>query len=250
MQAWWTLARRELGGHFTSWTGYVVIAVVVFLLGLCFVQLLHALNQEPMTATLTETFFNTLYFWVIVLMTAPVITMRTFAMEKSTGTFETLMTAPVGDVQVVLAKFAGSLAFYTLMWLPLAGSFLVLRRYTSVEASLDPNAMGATFLGIFLVGMLFMSLGVFASALTRSQMVAAMTTLALGLSLFLLSFLGLALPEQPGWASAVLAHINSLDHMRDFSRGTVDTRHITYYASLTFTFLYLTVKVVESRRWK
>ena len=81
-------------------------------------------------------------------------------------------------------------------------------------------------------------------------MVAAMLAFVAGISLFLLSFLAHALPPQLGWVSAAFAHINMLDHMRDFSRGIVDTRQPVYYLTMTFLCLYLTLKVVESRRWK
>ena len=77
-----------------------------------------------------------------------------------------------------------------------------------------------------------------------------MNTLALGLGLFLLSFLAVLLPPQPGWQTKLLAHISMIEHMRDFSRGLVDTRHVVFYLSLTIFFLFLTLKVVESRRWK
>jgi ABC-2 type transport system permease protein len=98
MRGYWTLVKRELGGVFFSWTGYVVVAGVLFLLGLSFVNLIVALNNEPTDQQLTEVFYSTMYYWFILLLAAPVMTMRSFAQEKSSGTYETLMTAPVGDV--------------------------------------------------------------------------------------------------------------------------------------------------------
>src|SRR3954467_11367475 len=119
MRAYWTLVRRELGSHFFSWTGYVVISAVLLVDGLEFWDLLAKFNGEAIDQPLTGVFYSTLYFWLILLLASPVITMRSFAHEKASGTFETLMTTPVGDWQVVLAKFTGALAFYTLMCLPL-----------------------------------------------------------------------------------------------------------------------------------
>src|SRR5262250_1547103 len=121
MQPYLTLTRRELGAYFLSLTGYIIIAAVTFLLGLSFVVLLVKLEQEPTPIPVTELFYVTQFFWLILLLAAPVITMRLFAQEKFSGTFETLMTAPVTDLQVVLAKFSAGLVFYTLMWLPLLG---------------------------------------------------------------------------------------------------------------------------------
>src|ERR1043166_1071452 len=164
MQAYWTLTRRDLAGYFLSLTGYVVIAATTFLVGLSFVDLLKALKQEPTAMPVTELFYVTWYFWLILLLTTPVITMRLFALEKFSGTFETLMTAPLSDRQVVLAKFSAAMTFYVLLWLPLLGCVLVVRFYTNEPAVLDPGIMGSTFLGILLLGGLFISLGCCASA--------------------------------------------------------------------------------------
>jgi len=250
MQVYRTLVRRELGSHFVSWTGYVMIAAVLFLLGLCFVNLIQALNAEPSEQPIMEMFYNTLYFWLILLLAAPIITMRTFAMEKFTGTFETLMTAPVGDLEVVLAKYSAALIFYILMWLPLVGMALLMRQFGNDPSALDWGSLAATFLGIVLLGMLFIAVGCFASALTRSLIIAAMISFVLGISLFLLSFLAFTYSGQPGWSATIFTHVSLIEHMKDFSRGVVDTRAVVFYISLTALFLFLTLRVVESRRWK
>src|SRR6266576_2827797 len=101
MQVYLSLARRELAGYFIS--------------------LLVKLQQEPTPMPITELFYITPFFWLVLLLATPVITMRLFALEKFSGTFETLMTAPVSDLQVVLAKFTAALLFYLVMWLPLLG---------------------------------------------------------------------------------------------------------------------------------
>src|SRR2546426_6580670 len=121
MRPYLTLVRRELGGFFVSLTGYVIIASVLLLLGFSFDDVLSKLQSSPTDAPLTELFYSTIYFWLILLLTAPVITMRSFAFEKWSGTFETLMTTPVSDLQVVLAKFTATLSFYILTWVPLLG---------------------------------------------------------------------------------------------------------------------------------
>jgi ABC-2 type transport system permease protein len=198
----------------------------------------------------TEMFYITLYFWLILLLAAPVITMRLFALEKFSGTFETLMTTPVSDLQVVAAKFTAALVFYMVMWLPLPACLLVVGHYTNAPGALDPGAVGCTFLGILLLGGLFLSLGCFASALTRSQTVAAMMGLVFGFSLFLLAFLAGQLPASANWQSEALACLDLFDQMHDFARGVLDTRPVVCYLSLTFFFLFLTLRAVESRRWR
>jgi len=249
MQVYLTLTRRELGSFFFSLTGYVIIAAAAFLLGLSFISLLVNLGSDPTPVPMTELFYNTLYFWVILLLTMPVITMRLFALEKFSGTFETLMTAPVSDFQVVAAKFTAALIFYMTMWLPLLGCILILRHFTNDPAPLDIGVIGTTFLGIFLLGCLFLSLGCFASALTRSQVIAAIISLFFSIGLFMLSFLADRVPDN-GWKSRVLTFFDLPDQMHDFVRGVVDTRPIVFCLTVTFFFLFLTLRVIESRRWK
>src|SRR2546426_4420008 len=176
MRPYLTLVRRELGGFFVSLTGYVIIASVLLLLGISFTGILGVLNDSPTDVPLTELFYRSYYFWLILLLTAPVITMRSFAFEKGTGTYETLMTTPVSDWQVVLAKFTGTLLFYVLTWLPLFGCIAVVRYLTREPTLLDPWTTASTFFGILMVGCLYMSMGCFASALTQSQIIAAMNS--------------------------------------------------------------------------
>src|SRR5436190_3120721 len=149
MQVFWTLFRRELGTFFQSMTGYVIISTTLGLLGVSLVDILAKLNTEGVSAPLTEVFYATVYFWMVLLLTTPVITMRTFASEKASGTYETLMTAPVSDLQVVLAKFAGTLTFFAITWLPSIGYMLFLQRYiNSPSTAWEPRAMATTFFGI------------------------------------------------------------------------------------------------------
>ncbi|MFO1501605.1 MAG: ABC transporter permease subunit [Verrucomicrobiota bacterium] len=228
--------------------GYIIIAVVLFLLGLSFNDILSKLDT-PTEMPLTEGFFITFHFWIVFLLTAPVMTTRSFSLERFSGTYETLMTSPVGDLTVVLAKFTGALAFYAVTWLPLLGYLLIVRRYSDDPATLDFRVVATTFLGILLIGSVYMSLGCFASALTRSQTVAAMVSYALGLTLFLVSLRALvALPA--GWQVKFYDHIAMTQHLERFARGAIDSGVLAYYLSLTVLFLFLAWKVVESRRWR
>jgi ABC-2 type transport system permease protein len=250
MQIFLTLLRRELAAFFLSVTGYVIIASVTLLTSLSFVVLLTAFATKPFTAPLTEMFYSTFFFWLVVLLVAPVITMRLFALEKSSGTFETLMTTPVNDLQVVGAKFAAAVVFYMVAWLPMLACLFIVRYFTSQSGGLDAGTVGGMYLGIFLTGCLFLSLGCFASAISQSQMAAAMVSFVLGVSLFSLGFLTKSIPVTAQWQSQVLSYFNLFDQMEDFARGVVDTRTVVFYAGATFFFLFLTLRVVESRRWK
>jgi ABC-2 type transport system permease protein len=250
MQAFCTLARRELGAYLLSLTGYIIIAAALFLMGFSFVILLKNLQQEMTIMPVTELFYITPFFWLILLLSTPVITMRLFALEKFSGTYETLMTTPVSDLQVVLAKFTAAMAFYMLMWLPLLGCIFIVRHYTGDLTAVDGGAIAGTFLGILMIGGLLISLGCCASALTRSQVAAAMMGLAFGASVFFLPYLAQKLPDPESWQAQALACFALFDQMHDFSRGVVDTRSVVLLGSLTFFFLFLTLRIVESRRWR
>jgi ABC-2 type transport system permease protein len=252
MRVFLTLLRRELAAFFLSITGYVIIAAVTLLIGLGFDVLMTGLINAPDPADqpLTEIFYNSFYFWIITLLITPVITMRLFALEKFSGTFETLMTTPVGDMQVVAAKFTAAVAFYMVAWLPMLGCLLIVHHFAHQSNSMDWGTIGGTYLGIFLIGGLFLSLGCFASSLTRSQMAAAMVSLVLGVTLFSLGFLARSIETPTQWQSQVLSNFALLDQMSNFARGTVDTKTVIFYVTLTFLFLFFTLRVVESRRWK
>ncbi|HTD65533.1 MAG TPA: ABC transporter permease, partial [Candidatus Limnocylindria bacterium] len=224
-------------------------AAVVFLCGLSFTIVLRGLNAGETDKPITELFYP-FFLWLILLLASPVITMRSFAQEKYSGTFETLMTTPVSDLQVVLAKFSGAMFFYLLMWSPLLACIFVVRHFTNEPTLVDPGTLGSTLVGITLLGALYVSLGCFASSLSRSQIIAAMIAVALGVSLYLLSFLSYALEGQTGWLAKIFSHVSLNEHMQDFARGVIDTRPVIFYLSLTVLFLFLTLKSVESRRWK
>jgi ABC-2 type transport system permease protein len=250
MQAYWTLTRRELAAFFLSMTGYIIIAAALFMLGLSFLDLIRVIRNQPTPMPVTEVFYNTWYFWLILLLTTPVITMRLFSLEKFSGTFETLMTTPVSERQVVLAKFSAGLICYTLMWLPLLGCLFVVRHFSTSGAALDAGAVGGTFLGIVLLGGVFISLGCCASALTRSQVAAAMLSLAFSTTLFFVALLAVKTDPQATWQGQVLACLALTDQMHAFACGVVDTRSVVLCLSLTLFLLFLTLRIVESRRWK
>lgn len=250
MRVFLTLLRRELASLFLSIIGYVIIAAVTLLIGLGFVILMITLGNTSQPMPVTELFYGTFMFWLIVLLITPVITMRLFALEKFTGTFETLMTTPVGDMQVVAAKFTAAVVFYIIIWLPLLADLFVVQHFAHQHSTLDTGTVGGMYLGIFLVGCLFLSLGCFASSLTRSQMAAAMVSFVLGITLFMLGFVAQMIEKPTGWQSQILSYFDLFGQIHNFARGIVDTRAVIFYISLTFFFLFLTLRVIESRRWK
>jgi ABC-2 type transport system permease protein len=249
MRAYLTLTRRELASFFLSISGYVIISGLALLVGLDFVTLLNGLGTDPVSMPITQVFFNNLLLWIIIVLTAPVITMRLFALEKSTGTFETLTTTPVADVKIVAAKFTAALTFFIVMWLPALACMFIVQHFADQPGALDKGTLCSMYLGLLLAGSFILSIGCFASALTKSQVVAGMITLVAGIALLMLNWL--AQNTAAGhWQAEVLMFFNLSQQMVDFTRGIVDTRVLVFYVSVTFFFLFLTLRVIESRRWK
>jgi ABC-2 type transport system permease protein len=251
MKIFLTLLRRELAAFFLSVTGYVIIASVTLLIGASFCLYIRNLGSDPFTMPITESFFNGQLFWLVLILVAPVITMKLFALEKASGTYETLMTTPVSDVEVVAAKFTAAVIFYMVMWLPTLACLFIVGHFTNQTSALDLGTLAGTYLGIFLTGCLFLSMGCFASSLTRSQVMAAMISLAIGVILFIVAYMALVIPETNLWETQfVLSYLSLFKQMEDFTRGVADTRTVIFYMTATFFFLFLTLRVVESRRWK
>src|ERR1035438_5570828 len=160
------------------------------------------------------------------------------------------MTTQVSDLQVVAAKVVAAIFFYLVTWLPMLACLFIVRHFTNQSGALDAGTVGGMYLGIFLTGCLFLSLGCFASAISQSQMASAMISFMLGVSLFSLGYLAKSIPVTAQWQTQALSYFSLFDQMNDFARGVVDTRAVVFYASATFFFLFLPLRVVESRRWK
>lgn len=250
MSGIWTLLRRELSAYFVSPIAYVVMMLFLVITGVYFSILVAFFNNSkgPTEVSVIEVFFQTSLFWYALILIIPILTMRLLADEKRQGTIETLMTAPVSDTAVVLAKYFASLAFYVILWLPTA-LFVFLLRWVSRDTT--PFELGPVlggFTGVLLVGAFYLSIGIFASSLTRNQIIAAVVSFALISVAFFLGFLSFL--ESSGWQQKIVEYTSSLEHMREFARGMVDTRRIVLYVSLTVFMLFVTQKVVESRKWK
>ncbi|MEM2376748.1 MAG: ABC transporter permease, partial [Sulfolobales archaeon] len=199
---------------------------------------------------LTQLFYSTMFFWVILLIGIPLITMRLFAHEKYTGTFETLMTVPVNEWSIVLGKFIAAYIFYLITWLPLLLDVWYVHKLTLPEDPIDFYLVGSTFLGIAILGLAHISAGVLASSLTKYQVTAGMLSFAFSLTLFLISFLKYSLGNLQDWRGELISYICQIEHMEDYVRGLLDTKTIVYYIGLSAIFIFLTVRVLETQRWK
>jgi ABC-2 type transport system permease protein len=168
--------RREIFAFFVSPIAYVLIAAAMILNGIVFLLIVQFLSdpRAPHGAAMQMMFGGTIFFWIVVMVLTPIITMRSLAEERHSGTLETLLTAPIDDVRVVLAKYLAAVCFYAAMWLPTVTYALYLSRFSALEAG--PILSG--YLGTLGVGMMFLALGLLCSALTRNQIVAALLSFA------------------------------------------------------------------------
>jgi ABC-2 type transport system permease protein len=174
----------------------------------------------------------------------PIITMRLFAEEKRTGTIETLMTAPVTDVQVVLGKFLAALCFFALIWSTLLLDVGILE----VFGNPDWGPVAAFYVGLLGLGALFIAVGLLASALTRNQLIAAMVSLNFNLFLFFLQWCRGLFTGNPD-AQRFFDFISIYHHFyNDYSRGLIDVRYLLLYFSFAALVLYFTVMAVEARK--
>jgi ABC-2 type transport system permease protein len=234
-----TIARRELTSYFYSPIAYVALAVFLLACGFTFWD-----DFQPGEIAGMRNLFNWMV-WLQVFV-IPLLSMGLLAQEWASGTIESLMTAPVAETDVVMGKFLGSFAFFLVMLAPTLLYVGVLAIYATPRMDFGPIRSG--YLGIILVGALFISVGLFCSSLTRSQIVSAVATAAV---LFAITIV-------PWWASGKLLSqtwvtvINQTVFKRytDFSRGIIDSGHVAFFVLSTAVFLFLATKVLESRRWK
>ncbi|MBE2179070.1 MAG: ABC transporter permease [Chthoniobacterales bacterium] len=245
-----TLLAREIRAYFLSPVAWVVLFFFLLLTGFNFYAGVAALNRGPSEVTVVEAFFNTVFFWFGFVLVFPLITMRLFSEEYKMGTIEPLMTAPVRDSEVVLAKYAGALFFYIVLWLPSLLYFLVFTRITRLEAAGAAGPFFGAYAMLLLIGMFYLSLGCLASALTRNQIVAAIMSFSVITLFFFIGLLTFFILSITPALREVTAYFSALEHMSEASRGFFDSRPFVFYLSLTAFALFLTFHVFQSRRWR
>jgi ABC-2 type transport system permease protein len=236
MRSLWVIAKRELYAYFISPIAYLVAAAFLFLCGLFFLGGITRWQD----ATL-ESMFGSLS--IVLIFVAPVLTMRLLSRERDVGTIELLLTAPVRDWEVIAGKFLASFLYY-LGLVAITGLYLIV-----LVAYGDPDlgTIGAGYLGLVLLGAEMLALGVFTSSLTRNQVVAAVVGVVGSVSLWLLDLIGGIFGQKVG---DLISYLTPSGHYYNFMDGIVDTRDLVYYCSVTFVFLFLASRVLESRRWQ
>lgn len=249
MEKTFAIARRELAAYFYSPLAYGIGALFLCVCGFKFAPppgfwsgsrewFILVPHQQASLRALFD------MMGAAMVVAAPLLTMRLLSEELRGGTIETLLTAPVTDTEVILGKFLGVLLFY----LALLGSTLVFLLFLFAFATPDAGVLTMGYLGMLLLGAAFLSIGLFASTLTRHQLLAAVAAIGI-LSIFsLLSAPAAAHLPEP-W-NQIAARLNAMWYLRNFSRGFFDSRGVVFFLALTGGFLFLSVKLLESRRWR
>ena len=248
------IAQKELKSYFASPIAYVVIGFFAFVYGYFywiilayFVRAGMQMNQfGPQTLNINEQLIRPLLsnVTVVVLFVMPMVTMRTYAEEKRSGTIELLLTSPVTDVQIILGKFLGALALYAVMLAVTVIHISVLFVFGSPEW----KPLLTAYLGLLLLGGCFISLGLFISSLTKNQIIAGMITFAVFLMFWVVSWMSSV--SSGGTWSEVATYLSIIDHFDDFAKGVIDTKHLIYYFSFISFGLYLTLRSVDMERWR
>lgn len=237
------IAKRELNAYFLSPIAYVVLTGFALTHGIMFAIFVI---PSPMSPAKDPNVIAVSCFWTVLyllILAAPIITMRLLSEETSSGTIEPLMTSPVQEVEVVLGKYCGALIFSVIMGFPLVLEI----GFLALAGTVDYGPLAAGFLGLFLLTGQFLAVGLFCSSLTRAQIASAIVSFVLLLGAFFLWFL---VRDKTLPIARALQYLAPPMHFSSFTNGILDTRDLVYFAATTVFFLYLTVRVVEMRKWR
>jgi ABC-2 type transport system permease protein len=263
MRATLAIAGKDLRLYLTTWTSYILFGAFTFITAFFFYQLVREfqlqlleLGQRGMDPSMGGL---NLTDWVVgpviinasvfLLFLVPILSMRLFSEEHKGRTLELLMTTPVRPLEIVLGKYLAGLGVLAVM-LGLTVVFPLLLQFIGqgVEKSpLDWNTVGTCYLGLFLFGAACVAIGLLASSLTESQIVAAIVSFGI---LLMLWVIGLAARGQEGFWQKTLEYLAITTHMESFVRGVIKISDVVYYASLVFVGLFLTHRVVDAQRWR
>jgi ABC-2 type transport system permease protein len=246
------IARKEVRSYFISPIGVVMIGFFALIYGFFYAVMMQAFERQAMQFGLSQApvdlndqmirplFSNVL---VVLLFTLPLITMRTYAEEKRSGTMELLLTSPLTDLQIDFGKLVGAMGLIAAMLAITLPHIGILFWYADPEW----KPIATTYLGFFLMAGCFISIGLFVSSLTRNQIIAGMVTFAVFLLLWVIDWMGSFMGPT---GQAILNYLSITQHFEDFARGVLDTKHLVYYASVIVFGVVLTMRSVQTERWR
>jgi gliding motility-associated transport system permease protein len=249
-----TIAGKELRSYFASPVAWVMMGFFALIFGYFYISYLEWFVRQSMSGDMgggmqpmnvNDRMIRPLFSnaSVIVLFLLPMITMRTYSEEKRSGTIELLLTSPVTDVEIICGKFLGTFGLY----LALLGTTLLYIGVLFVYGNPEWKPLVAGYLGLALMGGTFVSIGLFISSTTKNQMVAGAATFVVLLLFWIINWMA----ESAGpTTSAILSYLSITEHFDDFARGIIDTKHVIFYLSFISFGLFLTLKSVDTERWR
>ena len=250
------IAHKELRAYFASPIAYMVIGFFALLFGWFYIGILDWFvrqgmqmgqfgMQGPQNLNINQQMIRPLLLnmTVVFLFLLPLVTMRTYAEEKRSGTIELLLTSPLTDMQIVIGKFLGAMALYSAMLAVTLVHFGLLFVYGNP----DWKPLAVAYLGLFLFGGCFISVGLFISSLTKNQIVAGAATFGVFLLLWVVDWIGQSLGPT---GESLTKYLSMTEHLDDFVKGVIDTKHLVYYVSFITFGLFLTMRSVDAERWR
>lgn len=240
------LLRKEIRSFLSSLIGYIVMAVFLLLMGLFMWIFPGEWNTLDNGIASLDTLF-VMAPWVFMFL-IPAITMRSFAEERRTGTMELLLTRPLTDFQIVLAKYLGGLSLVAISLLPTLIYFVSVWITGEVSGNIDTGATWGSYIGLLLLGSAYVGMGIFASSLTSNQIVSFLVSVFLCFFMYT-GFESIASFGSFGSFDAFIISLGISDHYRSLSRGLIDSRDVVYFMAVTLVFLLASRTVIQSRKW-
>ena len=248
------ITAKELRSYFVSPVAWVMMGLFAFIFGYFYTVYLNMFvmqsmqsqfGQGPQSMNINMNMIRPLLgnASVLVLFLLPMVTMRTYSEEKRSGTIELLLTSPLTDIEIIVGKFLGAVGLY-------AGLLAVTGVYVGLLfwfGNPEWKPVLAGYLGLLLLGSCFISLGLFISSTTRNQMVAGAATFVVALLFWIINWFSDSVGPT---MAAILNYLSITQHFDDFGKGVIDTKHLVFYLSFISFGLFLTLKSMDTERWR
>lgn len=229
---------KEISNYFSSLIGYIVIGIFLTLLGLMLWVFPDTSMLNYDYVSLDQLFSIVPFLFIFII---PAVTMSTFAEERGTGTLELLITKPISDLDIIIGKYLANLTLVLLMLLPTLIYYYSIYQLGFPRGNLDSGAVIGSYIGLFLLSAIFVAIGLFASSLTRNQIVAFVLATFLSFFFYMTFFYLSELPIFIGSWDSIIQRMGIEYHYESISKGLIDTRDVIYFLSVSGFFLFLTM---------
>lgn len=230
------ILKKELNSYFTSAIGYVVMAVYYFFAGFFFYGYCLQGNSNDMARLFSNMF-------IITVLIIPIVTMKSFSEEKRQKTDQALLTSPLGLGEIVTGKFLGSL----IMFICCVGIYVLFALTLTFYSAPDWSVFLGNLLGTIILGAAMISIDIFISSLTESMVISTVLSMCFGLLIFFID--SIAQQISISWISTAISSFSFVDHYSNFTKGILSVADTVFFLSIIALFNFLTLRVLEKRRW-